>query len=105
MGKYFGKVAYRTFEEVEPGIHEEVMTEREYRGEVIECRRRMISSTDLNDDIVINNKISIVSDPFAMNNFTSICYLEFMGDKWKVSDVEVQYPRLILSLGGLYNGK
>ena len=53
---------------------------------------------------MISNDISILSVPYAVNNFHSMRYIEFMGAKWKVSDVEVQYPRLLLTLGGLYNG-
>lgn len=30
-------------------------------------------------------------------------YAEFGGVKWKVTDVKVQYPRLILTFGGIYH--
>ena len=57
----------------------------------------------LNDDVNISNEISIVADPFAYQNFHAMRYVEFMGAKWKISSVEVQYPRLILTVGGVYN--
>lgn len=66
---------------------------------------RLQTSESLNDDINVANEISIVADPFAMQNFHKMRYVVFMGEKWKVSSVEVQYPRLILTIGGIYNGK
>jgi hypothetical protein len=54
--------------------------------------------------LAINNQISIVADPFANQNFHSMKYVEFMGTRWKITNVDVQYPRLILTMGGVYNG-
>lgn len=103
--RYFGKVAFGITEETAPDVYTLLITEREYMGDVLDTRRKMISSTNLNDDIVINNKISIVSDAFGLENFSTIQYIEFMGAKWKVTDVEVQPPRLILTMGGVYNAQ
>jgi hypothetical protein len=58
----------------------------------------------LNDNINMSNEISIVADPFANENFQSIKYIEYMGTLWRVNNVDVQYPRLILRMGGVYNG-
>lgn len=104
MAKISGKIGYCESVETNPGVWEEKITERSFYGDLIRNSRRLQSADKVNDDININNEISIVADPYAMNNFHSIRYIEFMGAKWKVSTVEVQYPRLILSLGGLYNG-
>ena len=90
--------------ETVPGVWTEKITEREYFGDVIRNSRRLQNSGNLNDNVTISNEISILSDPYAINNFHSMRYVEFMGAKWKVSDIEVQYPRLLLTLGGLYNG-
>lgn len=105
MGKWFGKIGYAETVETSPGVWEDVITEREYYGDVIKNNRRLQSSDKLNDDINVGNEISIISDPFANNNFHSMRYIEFMGNKWKITNVDVQYPRLILSLGGVYNGE
>ena len=86
-----------------PGVWSEEITEREYFGDLIRNVRRLQTSDKLNDDINISNEISIVADPFAYQNFHSMRYIEFMGSKWKISNVEVQYPRLILTVGGVYN--
>lgn len=105
MAKYYGKVGYATSEEVKPGVWKKRITEREYFGDVIRNTRRLQSSGNLNDNIIVSNEISIVADPFANENFHSMLYVEFMGAKWKISNVEVQYPRLILTIGEVYNGE
>ena len=103
MAKYCGKIGYATTVETTPGVWSEQIVERKYYGDLIRNSRRLQSPDKVNDDIVIANQLSIVADPYAINNFHSMRYAEFMGAKWKVSDVEVQYPRLILTLGGVYN--
>lgn len=103
MAKYYGKIGYATSEEVKPGVWKKRITEREYFGDVIRNTRRLQSSGNLNDNIIVSNEISIVADPFANENFHSMLYVEFMGAKWKISNVEVQYPRLILTVGEVYN--
>lgn len=104
MGKWFGKIGYAVTEETTPGVWVAQITERNYYGDIIRNTRRLQTSDKLNDDINVSNEISIVADPFARDNFHAMRYIEFMGTRWKVSSVEVQYPRLILSLGGVYNG-
>lgn len=104
MAKFCGKIGFETTTETSPDIYEESIVECEYYGDVIRNRRLLQSNSKINEDINISNQISIVADPFANNNFHSMRYVEWMGSKWKITDVEVQYPRLILSIGGLYNG-
>ena len=104
MSKWFGKIGYSEVVEVIPGVWEERITEREYFGDVYKISRKLQSASQVNDNIDVSNEISIVADPFARDNFSSIRYIEFMGTKWKVSNVEVVYPRLNLRIGGLYNG-
>ena len=103
MAKFFGKIGYAVSVEMNPGVWGEQITEREYFGDLIRNTRRLQASDKLNDDINISNEISIVADPFAYQNFHYMRYVEFMGAKWKISNVEVQYPRLILTVGGVYN--
>lgn len=104
MNKFYGKIGYAISEETVPGVWVERMVERSYYGDVIRNIRRLQSSENLNDDINVSNEISIVADAFANQNFHSMRYVEYMGTKWKVSSIEVKYPRLILSIGGVYNG-
>lgn len=105
MAKWFGKVGYAITAEAEDGIWKETIIERDYYGDMTSDRRKRQNSGEVNDNINLSNVISIVSDPFAYQNCSNMAYVEIMGTKWKVSDVEVQYPRLILTVGGVYNGE
>lgn len=103
MAKFYGKVGYADTSETAPGVWTEVITERDYYGDVLRISRRLQSTDQLNDDIIIDNEFSIISDPFAQQNFHTMRYIEWMGVKWKITKVNVQSPRLILSVGGVYN--
>lgn len=103
--KWYGVVGYGETVETKPGIWTTKITEREYYGDVIRNSRTLQNSNQVNENINISNSISIIADPYAIQNFHAIRYLEFMGTKWKVSNVEVQYPRLIMTIGGVYNGQ
>ena len=103
MAKFCGVIGYVITRETEPGIYVEEIVENEYYGDVIRNTRRLREAAKVNDDINISNQISIVADPFANNNFHAMRYIVFMGAKWKITQVEVEYPRLTLTIGGLYN--
>lgn len=105
MAKFYGVIGYGENVETRPGVYSHKITERYYSGELIRNTRRLQSGEQLNDNINIANEISIVADPFANQNFHAMLYVEFMGTKWKITNVEVLYPRLILSVGGEYNGQ
>lgn len=105
MSKFYGKIGYFTNTETTPGVWNPKITEREYVGDLIQNTHRTSSADKTNDDIDVSNKISIISDPYAQLNFHAIKYVEFMGTKWKITNVEVRYPRLILTMGGVYNGQ
>lgn len=104
MSKWFGKIGYAKQVETKPGVWKDEITERDYYGDAVRISRRLQSADKLNDDIVVNNELNVVADPYAINNFHEIRYAEFMGSRWKVTNVEVAYPRLVLTLGGVYNG-
>ena len=104
MAKWYGVIGYADTVEVEPGIWEEQVTERPYYGELIRNTRRLRTTDKVNDDLTISNQISIVSDPYAINNFHAMKYAVLWGTKWKITSVEVQYPRLVLEVGGVCNG-
>ena len=104
MAKYYGVIGYAETVETAPGVYEEQITERNYYGELVRNTRRLQTSDQVNDNINIANEISIIADPFATQNFHAMRYIEFMGAKWKITNVEVRYPRLILTIGGVYNG-
>jgi hypothetical protein len=105
MAKFYGIIGYANLKETSPGVWEEEIVDRQYYGDLTRNTRRLDPSDNLNDNINIANEISIVADPFANENFHSMRYVEFMGTKWKITSVEVKYPRLILTVGGVYNGE
>jgi hypothetical protein len=107
MAKYSGKIGFvlSTPVETAPGVFENPITERKYRGDVLQDSRRWDKSEYANDDLNLANRISIVGDAYAHDNFFAIRYVEWMGALWKVTKVEIQRPRLILTIGGVYNGR
>lgn len=104
MAKWSGKIGFAVSTEKRPGVWVNDIVERRYYGDLTRNLRRLQTSGNLNDNITIANDISIIADPFAKENFHSIRYAEYMDTKWKINNVEVQYPRLILTLGEVYNG-
>lgn len=105
MDKYHGYIGFAETVETAPDVCEEQFIEREAQGDILKVSRRLVGASQLNDNITVNNKISILADPFAYQNFHQIRYITWMGAKWKVTVVDVSYPRLILEIGGVYNGK
>lgn len=104
MAKFYGAVGYGEIVEKRPGVTELKITERHYYGDVIRNARRLDEGEQIVGDITTNNSISIVADAYALNHFFTIKYIEWGGVRWTVSQVEVNQPRLILRLGGVYNG-
>jgi hypothetical protein len=105
MAKFHGKIGYSktTESETAPGVFEEVITEYTYSGDVIRDTRRWEKSNNLNDNLNISNLFSVVGDWYSYENFSQMRYITYMGAKWKITSVEIQRPRLILTVGGVYN--
>lgn len=104
MAKYYGKVGYVYTKETAPGVWKEVREEHSHYGDVLSNFRRWgENSESTNDDFLINNKLSLVMDAFVIEHASEIRYVEYMGAKWKVTNIEIEHPRVILTLGGLYN--
>ena len=103
MAKFYGVIGYVKTVEVEPGIWEEKAIEHNYYGDIIRPVSRYQPSGGVNDNINISNIVSIVADPFANENSQYMRYVVLMGTKWKITKVEIQYPRLLLTVGGVYN--
>jgi hypothetical protein len=105
MAKFYGNIGFVKSVETEPGVWEEETIERPYYGDIIRPITRFQSSGGVNDDVVISNNISVIADPFANENFQYMKYIVLMGAKLKVNTAELQYPRILLSVGGVYNGE
>lgn len=104
MAKYYGRIGFIHDVETRPDVWEHTVTVKRYKGDVSRNSKRFESTDKLNDDLNINNEIRIVADPYASQNFYALRFAEFMGTFWKVTNVTVEYPRLVLTLGGVYNG-
>lgn len=104
MAKFHGAIGYVRTEETAPGVWEEVTSERSYKGDIIRNSQKMESSENLNPNFNIDNRFSIVADAYAYENFPHMRYIRWKGTSWSVSSVEIQRPRLILSVRGVYNG-
>lgn len=103
--KYYGKIGFwNGDEEVAPDVFAPRITERCYAGEVTRNYRKFQNGEYQNDNLTVNNQIRILSDLYAQLNWNSIRYAEWNGVKWKVNTVEIAYPRLVLELGGVWNG-
>lgn len=104
MARFAGKVGFGISTEVRQGVFKDVITERSYFGDVKRASRLATTADKVNDDITVSNRIEIVADAFASEHIFAIRYVEWAGARWKVSNAEIQHPRLLLELGGVYNG-
>lgn len=103
MAKFYGAIGYAEEKEVKPGDWRNVITEHNHAGDLLKDRRRLQPSGQANDNINVSNYISIVADPYAREHYFAMRYVVLHGAKWKITDVDVAYPRLNLTIGGLYN--
>lgn len=101
--RYYGKIGYSDTVEVKPGLVEDKIIFKEAYGDVIRNTKRDNSASNVNQTISVSNQISIVADPYAREHFFNVRCIEWQGALWSVNSVDVQYPRLIFELGGLYN--
>jgi hypothetical protein len=104
MAKFFGRVGYGTQTETAPGVFEDVITERQYYGDVVRDSRQLSEGEHIHGDVNVGSQISIMADAYANDHIFAMKYVEWAGVLWTVSNVEVQRPRLLLSLGEVYNG-
>lgn len=105
MAKYCGMIGFAKSVQTAPGVDTLVVEEHKYYGDIIDDNRKWEKSEQLNDDLNVTNKISIIADAFATENLSAMRYAKFMGAAWKIRSVSIAYPRIILTLGGLYNGQ
>lgn len=106
MAKFFGPIGFAIPTEARQGVWKDRIEEHYYRGDVTRLSSRWSASSDsTNDDITLNHQISIVADPFARDHLHTMKYVGYMGANWKITNIEVQYPRLMLTIGGVYSGR
>lgn len=102
--KFYGSVGFVEVIQKRAGVMTQIPTERVYSGDVLKRSIRYQNADSVNDNIGVQQQISIVADPYARNHVGSMRYVKWMGTAWKITDISIQYPRLILTLGGVYNG-
>lgn len=105
MAKFYGAVGYGETVEIRPGVTGDVITEHNAYGDVLRNSQKSDTSTSVNGVITVGHSISIMADEYANNHLSHIRYVTWAGVRWKVGTIEVQYPRIILGLGGVYNGQ
>jgi hypothetical protein len=105
MARFFGKVGYAEENvEVRPGIYEDVVVERDYYGDVVQSTRRFQDGSTIVDKLSVDNSISILADAYANEKIDTMRYVTWKGVRWEIQSVEDKRPRLLLRLGGVYNG-
>lgn len=104
MAKFFGKIGFGEQVKTAPGVWADTITEYEYYGDVVRNTRKLQEGEYLNNDLSVGNSISIVADAYAREHFHAMRYVQWAGNLWTITEVEVQAPRLLLRLGGDYNG-
>ena len=103
--KWYGKVGYVKSVQSAPSVWTNEETIKEYYGEVYRNSNQWTTNSDsTNDDFSVNHQISIIADPYACANCHFIKWAEFMGARWKVKSFEIKPPRLVLTVGGVWNG-
>ena len=106
MAKWYGKIGFEITRETDLDVWTEEIIEQPYYGDVLRnSRSNFLGDNEVNQGFNISNRISFIADPYARENLYRMRYATFMGTKWKITDVEVEYPRLIMTLGGLWNGE
>lgn len=104
MAKFHGMIGFVDYEETSPDVWKEVATEREYSGDLLRKNNRFVAGQAINDNLTINNQISIIADPYINQHFPSIKYVNWKGTNWKVTLADdSNYPRIVLTLGDVYN--
>lgn len=105
MAKFYGEIGYAKTEETKPGVWETVIAKKMYGGDLNRISKKWHNSQSINGDINLMSEISIIADPFLIDNLHTIKYVKLHGQPWRVESIEFQPPRLILAIGGPYNGE
>ena len=104
MAKFYGVIGYAESNETSPGVYTETIVEKKYYGDFIKNSGKVQFSGQVNEDLQVSSQISIISDPYAISNYNNVRYATIQDVKWRITNIDIQYPRLVLTLGGLYNG-
>lgn len=103
MARFYGKVGFVDGSvELKPGVWGEHVDERYYRGDILKAGLRTGYGENVNGKTSLTNRVSILADPYVYTNLGKIRYIEVNGVLWSVASIEIDRPRVIISLGGEY---
>lgn len=105
MAKFYGAVGYALQIESKPGVWIDEVVERNYRGDVVLDQRRWQPGDKVNDDINLDNSISIIADAYAYANIGSMKYIVWNNTPWRIQSFSINRPRIVIQIGGIYNGE
>lgn len=105
MGKFHGYIGFTEQYELRPGVWDDRIVEKECFGNTLSASFMNTSSSEVNDNLKLDNRISIIGNTYTLENFRFMKYITYMGVKWAITKVDVQYPRLVLTIGGVYNAQ
>ena len=104
MAKFYGSIGFAVTQEVTPGIHKEVLVNMPYTGDVLRESNKWSSGESVSGTLQLSSRISVIADPFAVSNISTIRYVSWMNVRWAIKNVVIQHPRIILTLGEVYSG-
>lgn len=106
MARFEGLIGFAVIERTAPGVSSTVIHEKgPYFGDVKRRSHQRREDDTVNGDLVTTNTIEIMADDAYVNeNIDAIRFVEWAGAQWRVTEVTVQRPRLLLRLGGVYHG-
>lgn len=105
MARFFGAVGFAEENvETSPGVYEDIIVEKMYYGDITHNARRFLDGSTVVDKLTNSNTISILANKYANEHVDAVRYVKWNGALWEISSIEVHSPRLLLRLGGVYNG-
>lgn len=108
MAKYSGKLGLVYPDaETAPGIWApEKVEEVSVKGDTLNLSKSYSpSSQSINDDLTLSKRVSIIASSDLIADTASMRYLTYLGQRWKIVEIDFQRPRLIFTLGGIWNGR
>lgn len=103
MAKCSGKIGFALTVETSPGVFEERIVEKPYKGNITQLNAHVEDENSINSNFRINNNISVVANKYFLENLGHMRYVTYKGLPFKITSFQVIPPRLIFSLGSVYN--
>ena len=105
--KWHGMIGFETQVEVSDDprkatVWKPQIVPKHYYGEVQRIIKREGSGDKVNNDISFNNQFFIISDLYAQHNAYNMKWIEWMGRKWHITEITIEYPRITINIGGEY---